>query len=394
MGQPPRATVKALRTAVSCALALVLAATVGAVTADVAVGPASSAHQLGHGSALAASVDAGARRQRAGSRRRQASTVRMLGAGSGVLAATKGQRVALRAAVTPAARGRRVFLQRQTGRGWKNLGRARTARTGVATVSVTATGPVTYRYRVPATRRWTGATSPSVRVVPRVPTGAPEGAPPGAPTGSPGPGPTPAGSTDYSFIYTDGLNRPARWNPCKAITWRYNPIGEWRPSNLVDLKAAVAQLSTELGITFSYLGTTTDLPYRRGAGDSTDEDLLIGWGTAASVPGLAGSTIGLAGPSFAWGYTGSVPNAPEIVDAEMVLDSQDGPLPAGFGSRSFGALALHELGHTAGLGHAAGRSELMYPSMSSANDGRYQVGDRAGLRLLGATQGCFAKPRR
>ena len=30
-----------------------------------------------------------------------------------------------------AARGRRVFLQRQTGRGWRNLGRGRTARTGV-----------------------------------------------------------------------------------------------------------------------------------------------------------------------------------------------------------------------------------------------------------------------
>ncbi|QWZ08305.1 matrixin family metalloprotease [Nocardioides panacis] len=203
-------------------------------------------------------------------------------------------------------------------------------------------------------------------------------------------------ATRYSFLNTDDLGRPARWNPCKPITWRYNPARQRGASDLRDVRASVARLAAATGLRYVYAGTTSDQPYRPQKGNSTDEDLLIGWGNQATLPDLAGSVAGYGGTTTRYQISADGVRGPqEIVSAQLVLDHDGAALAPGLGhGYSLGALVLHELGHTAGLGHSAFAGDVMYPNVNGAFTGGYAAGDLAGLRLLGATNGCFASPLR
>jgi hypothetical protein len=302
-----------------------------------------------------------------------------------------GRKVRLSARVLPGTSGRPVQLQRRTGSRWSTVTLLRTRTRGAVSVVVSSPAPATLslRLRAPATRDRLAAVSRAVRLVVAaapVPTPVPT---------TPVPTPTvPASAGEYTFSSVDDQGRPARWNPCKPITWRYNPVRQREAGDLQDVQAGVARLAAATGLGFVYAGITTDVPY--GQGGATDEDLLIGWGNETTHPNLAGSVAGYAGTSTRYRISSSGTRSPqEIVSAQMVLD-HDGPAlaPGLAPGLSLGALVLHELGHTVGLGHSPGAAEVMYPSLNGSFTGDYKVGDLAGLQRLGASNGCFASPLR
>ena len=55
---------------------------------------------------------------------------------------------------------------------------------------------------------------------------------------------------------------------------------------------------------------------------------------------------------------------------------------------SRGALLMHELGHVTGLGHTPDALQVMSPVLSSSSYASWGSGDKAGLRAVGATNGC------
>jgi Matrixin len=304
-----------------------------------------------------------------------------------------GRKVRLRARVLPGTVGRTVQLQRRTGRGWTVLTRLRTRAGGAVSVVVSSPAPATLslRLRAPATRGRRAAVSRPVRLVVAAARVAAPVPPPPVPTTA-----VPATAGEYTFSTVDDQGRPARWNPCKPITWRYNPARQREASDLLDVQAGIGRLAAATGLRYVYAGTTTDSPYRPDLGNTTAEDLLVGWGDQNTHAALAGSVAGYAGTSTRYRVSASGVRGPqEIVSAQMVLDHDGTALAPGLApGLTLGALVLHELGHTAGLGHSPGAAEVMYPTLSGAFTGDYNVGDLAGLRQLGASNGCFASPLR
>ena len=49
---------------------------------------------------------------------------------------------------------------------------------------------------------------------------------------------------------------------------------------------------------------------------------------------------------------------------------------------------MHEIAHAAGLNHARGASQIMYP-MTTRKPAAFGAGDAAGLRKVGRAAGCF-----
>lgn len=193
----------------------------------------------------------------------------------------------------------------------------------------------------------------------------------------------PVGSHDWHWLAPDH----PRFNPCQAITWKFNQNGGYA-SSLADLQGAFDRISKVSGLTFTYAGPTSVVP-RPGSYDRTTT-ITVGFTTPAEVASLGGSTAGQGGGAWTThdGYA-------EMVRATLVLDSTE-RLRTGFtrsGAATWGQVMEHEIGHTLGLGHAAGRRQLMYGVASSRNH-RLGAGDRAGLRSVGLPAGCIPNPAR
>jgi len=54
---------------------------------------------------------------------------------------------------------------------------------------------------------------------------------------------------------------------------------------------------------------------------------------------------------------------------------------------------IHEIGHMLGLGHVQDNTQVMFRTLRSPPLQQYQSGDLEGLRLVGATQPCYAALR-
>ena len=177
----------------------------------------------------------------------------------------------------------------------------------------------------------------------------------------------------------------ARWDPCRTITYRVNP--QRMPHGaLVDVRQAVMRVSEATGLRFAYAGTTSFVPYRRGATRGlVGADVAVAWASPRLVPSLAGRVLGQGGYAAFNGRDWD-----RIAHGYVVLDSTE-RLAGGFAGKrtSRGLLLLHELGHTLGLDHVGDSAQVMYPTLLP-RVAEYASGDLRGLAAVGASRGCFA----
>ncbi|MCU1673049.1 MAG: peptidase and matrixin and adamalysin [Frankiales bacterium] len=199
---------------------------------------------------------------------------------------------------------------------------------------------------------------------------------------------TTATGASYAFSAVVG-GKPVRWNPCAAIHWRANvmraPLG-----GLGALKSAVASVAAATGTTWVFDGTTTAAPSSSWLPTtSTQKPVLIGWtdGTSSDLlRGKPSSVLGMTRTTW-FGRSTATGTVAATRGAVVALDRTD-RLPLR-GGNSWTAVALHELGHAAGLAHPHDSGELMNAVLPASLTG-LQAGDRSGLYRLGRSQGCIS----
>lgn len=200
------------------------------------------------------------------------------------------------------------------------------------------------------------------------------------------------GSTSYAFsTVLDGA--PVRFDPCTTIRWTAN-VASGPAGGLDVLKASVARVAALTGTSWEFVGTTATKPtagYLPTSAQAQYPPVLIGWTDGASSDLLAGqakSVLGMTRTAWFGVQTAEGKKIAATRGAVIALDRTDAlPLK---GSNSWSAVALHELGHTMGLGHVADRTQLMASVLPAVTD--LQAGDRAGLAKLGRAAGCVTVP--
>lgn len=200
------------------------------------------------------------------------------------------------------------------------------------------------------------------------------------------------GSASSYVLNHNSNGSVTRWNPCDGDIHVLVNATKGGTGALADAQAALASLSSATGLRFVYDGTTTFVPTTSNAG-SQPAKLVVAWappGTGAGASDYYGSgAVGEGG----WRSSGTSTDGGstwnwKIVKGFVVLDPS-AQVAAGFGNGiSRGALLLHELAHAAGLDHTNDGSQVMYPVLSTGSYGSYGAGDLAGLKAVGATQGC------
>jgi hypothetical protein len=188
----------------------------------------------------------------------------------------------------------------------------------------------------------------------------------------------------YKYLFTY-RGAPARWDPCRVVTYRLNSSAASRPQEVADLDEALRRLTYETGVRFKKVGATARIPGSKGF--RYDADVMIAWSATKDSSYLGGSTAGVGG--FDTPVAGRE-GKPRIVHGFVVLDSTAlGAMPTGYGAgRTVGQVLLHELGHLVGLDHTTSADQMMRPVMTDVRATLYGAGDLNGLRKIGIKAGC------
>lgn len=293
----------------------------------------------------------------------------------------------------------RVLLQVKHSGRWRRLDRTRTSARGTFRVGEAVKREGTHRFRVVVSPR-SGHDATArfrIKVVPRstVPTSSPTEVPTDGTSPTPRPvatsTPTPTASTptvapttptptagagdpdDWSYI-TGGTD-PIAWNSCSPITWSYQSAGGYSGAQ-ADWERAFALVAERSGLTFEQTATA-------GA-------INVSWSDAATHPELSGGVVGFGGPSYRLIDPASNGGVRMLIIGGRVVLDREAPISPGHatsGRAGWGQVMVHELMHAVGLGHAAGREQIMYPSTGTLAMG---AGDHTGLRNVGSTRGCLS----
>jgi hypothetical protein len=294
---------------------------------------------------------------------------------------------------------RRIVLQVRRGDRWVVRARTTTVRGRYrVTVPTSSLGTFTYRLVAPVSARQRRAGLSRAVSTPRsfrvVATGAPAPAPAPVPVpdeGMPATGDALGDPDDYTFITATH----ARWNPCSTISYRVN-TAHGPATALQDTEGAVERIEEATGLDLEYVGPTEIIPQDSSAtGYPADTQIVIAWASREQSPMITREDVaGVAGP-LGWGGTVEA-DGTDIVTwrrGTVVLNSAFNWLPPGFGTgTTVGKLLMHEIGHVVGLGHAAGTSQVMYPTLMRGYPSAWGAGDLSGLWRLGADQGCIYNP--
>jgi len=189
----------------------------------------------------------------------------------------------------------------------------------------------------------------------------------------------------------------ARWNPCRTHTYKVNLAAipsATRTTVLAETEAALRVLATKTGMSFTYMGATTEVP-RLGSYAKQSADIVIAFTTPLKTNYLYGTADARGGNTATMRstpsgttttYTAAIVKGFVVVDTAKLLRSYK----AGFGTGAHrGNLLLHELGHVVGLNHVSNVRLLMNPTLSSYSPNGYAVGDAAGLTVVGLKAGCI-----
>lgn len=211
-----------------------------------------------------------------------------------------------------------------------------------------------------------------------------------------------------SWVDPDGGHHRVRWNPCQKITYAVNPqlaghSSAARSSAITDVKRAFHRASKRAGLSFKYTGRTNELP-QNTSGKSWSErqhsaEIVVAW-VDQSRPKYRSNLLTRSGSGYAsgvggWMLRGWTDNSGRwraaVGRGFVVLNAAHNPrYERGFGSGvTRGALLLHEIGHSLGLGHVGTTREIMYPTMLSRQHSSYKSGDERGLTKVGRRQGCI-----
>lgn len=176
------------------------------------------------------------------------------------------------------------------------------------------------------------------------------------------------------------------YDACRDLTYRLN-MAKAPAGFAKEVKKAFGLIHEASGLEFRYAGTTSRIPWATGrkAIRGPQATISIAWTTEKVVSPLRGSTIGIGGSGWfsvkgggpLWFYEGGV-----------ALDLEGRPKP-GFGiGPTTGELLLHEIGHAVGLGHSEDIQQIMFPALLGQDKDQFQAGDLAGMRKVGASNGC------
>jgi hypothetical protein len=278
-------------------------------------------------------------------------------------------RISIRGTAPAGRRGRPVVLFRKDAGAFKRVASTKADARGRFTLSASAPRTVGRSTWKVEARRFGSRRAQSVtfRVTVTARRTEQNENPTGSPTGT---------ANDWTYI---SANKSMRWDPCTAITWHYASERQAYPGAERDLIQALAMLSAKSGHTFTRVA------------DESAAALTIRWATPAQEPMLAGSTVGVGGPSYQSispdrnGGTEAV-----IVGGTVTFDATESARP-GFADAAgwtWGQVFLHEVMHAMGLGHAREQVQVMYPMASTRNQ-HFGAGDLSGLAAVGATKGCI-----
>lgn len=210
-------------------------------------------------------------------------------------------------------------------------------------------------------------------------------APPAAPESSGTTAPV-AAADGYAFwdVRSDGT--PVRWDPCASIPWVLSVEGAPEGARAL-LEEAAARITEAGGPAFTYVGPTDERPALERPAYLPDR-----YGSSAWAPVLVAwappHTEGL--PLLDSDRAVSLPIAVNgvFVSGQVVFnDRKELAVDLGDRATSWGATAVHEFMHVAGLDHVDDPAQLMHP-FAGAGPIEFGAGDLAGLAALGV-EGCL-----
>ena len=174
----------------------------------------------------------------------------------------------------------------------------------------------------------------------------------------------PARSADVKFTSRTSTGAPVVWAPCATVDVLVNPGTV--PGAAADLAAALREVSAMTGLNMRIAGVTDKTPSRRWYAQPGIAPVLVGFVNSSDLL-ITGDALG---------STVANPAGDHIVTGAMAISA------AKYNELSKSerhALLLHELGHLVGLDHTDAASDLMYPTVSSANDDGFNAAVKAYL---------------
>lgn len=167
----------------------------------------------------------------------------------------------------------------------------------------------------------------------------------------------------------------ARWNPCQPIRYLVNDARA-TPAQRQVLDDVVSAVRNATGLDLQFVGKT---PYGLDTSvppNAVYANAVWAFSDKNASPSYIndGGSVGYGGPSW---------SGDTIVEGGAIFDASITDL------KLLREVILHELGHAMGLGHVNDTTQVMNPSVTGNTFlTNYSNGDREGLWLLGAAQGC------